>query len=74
VWSLIDGQSTAADLADDLTAVAGLDRDDAEKTVAGFLNWLGGHGLLAPTQPLHQPSAAPSDVPADPAAADPVST
>ena len=74
MWSLIDGQTTTADMADDLTAVFGLDRDEAENTVAGFLHWLGGHGLLAPAQPLHQPSATPSEVPADPAAADPVST
>ena len=74
IWSLIDGHTTADDIADDLTAVFGLDRDEAQTTVEGFLLWLGQHGLLAPADPQPEPFATPREVPPDRAAANPVST
>jgi len=74
IWSLIDGHTTTAQIAHDLTAVFGLDRDEAENTVDGFVLWLGQHGLLAPVDAPARSSPTPRAVPADRAAADPVST
>lgn len=74
MWSLVDGHATTADIADDLTAVFELNRDEAQTTVEGFVLWLQQHRLLVPTQAPSQPNPTPSTVPPDRAAANPVST
>jgi hypothetical protein len=74
MWALVDGHTTTADIADDLIAVFGLDRGEAQTIVEGFVLWLEQHRLLVPTEAPSQPTPTPSVVPPDRAAASPVST
>src|SRR4051794_136315 len=51
VYGFLDGDASVADLADDFSDVLGIDRDDVEQQVLGFVRELGENGLLAGVAP-----------------------